>query len=400
MPKRQISLDLCLVMDTTLSMKPWLEEAKTKCLSLFSDIPGEVNKLKPNAELAMRVAFVGYKDIGEDGHLVVCPFSSDSANVITTLNGLKAKGGGDYPEDVAGALESASKLEWSSDYKVMVLILDAPPHGCDYHDLPEKDDRYFSNAAPSIQFVESLAKDRVDFAMVRCGGEGYTSKFSSLCEYKYNEVWSKEVVKSTAGRVPFFKSLELDDSQRIVSQFLSVIVSCSTSSIGASSGGQKFPSILDAVRPVRPSPLPSAPTIPSVEQVFQSVEPANYVLYPNAFFVVRNSTSHSLQLLVFPEIPRYKRKLSNLTLGVGLDGVTAGIGFAPVLDPESKPPMIIPVAPESKLSHENKVYPQTKSGVYVTVCRNDVPGYEGQHVDVGGNHIFVPRGTNLKLYCL
>jgi hypothetical protein len=398
MQKRLISLDLCLVMDTTHSMKPWLEEAKTKCLSLFTDIPVEVNKLKPNAELSMRVAFVGYKDIGEDGHLVVCPFSSDSANVISTLQGLTAKGGGDYPEDVAGALESASKLEWSSDYKVMVLILDAPPHGCDYHDLPEKDDKYFSNAAPAIQFVESLANDRVDLAMVRCGGEGnlYTSKFSSLCEYKYNEVWSKKVTRSTIGRVPFFKSLELDDSEHIVSQFLSVIVSCSTSSIG----GQKLPSILDAVRPVGPSPSPSAPTFPSVEQVFQSVEPANYVLYPNAFFVVRNSTSHTLQLLVFPEIPRHKRKFTNLTLGVGLDGITAGIGFAPVLDPESKPPMTIPVAPESKQFHENKVYPQTKAGVYVTVCRNDVPGYEGQHVDVGGNHVFVPRGTNLKLYCL
>jgi hypothetical protein len=137
-----------------------------------------------------------------------------------------------------------------------------------------------------------------------------------------------------------------------------------------------------------------------VARVFHSIEPANYKLYPEAFFVVRNSTGFSLQLLVFPEIPSIKRTLTHLALGVGLDGVRAAAGFAAVFDPASKPSMVIPVAPASKQEHPNRVYPQTKKGVYVTVCRDDVPGYEGRHVGVGGHHIFIPRGTNLKLYCL
>jgi hypothetical protein len=395
----QISLDLCLTLDITRSMKPYLEEVKKRCISLFTEIPCAVRKLKPNAEFTMRFSFIGYKDIDDDGHLVICPFCSDSRNLITVLEGLKADGGGDFPEDVAGALESASTLEWSSDYKVLLLVLDAPPHGSEYHDLPEEADKYYSNAVPAIRFVEGLAKNRVDFIMVRCGGQEnlYTSKFASLCDFKYNEVWSKEVKKTTMGRVPFFKSLELDQSELIVSQFLNLVVASSVSSIG----GQRLPSILDVIpRDTPAAPLPSAPTLPSVEQVFHSVEPGNFALFPDAFFLVRNSTSHTLQLLVSPKIPKHKRMLTNLALGVGLDGATASIGFAPLVEQEAQPTMVIPVAPEGRADHPHRVYPQTKKGVYVTVCRSDAPGYPGQHVDVGGSHIFVPRGANLRLYCL
>lgn len=379
-------------------MHPYLEEVKRKFTSLFTDIPSEVRKLKPNVELTMRVSFVGYKDVEDDGHLAICPFSSDAASLKTVLEGLQAKGGGDYPEDVAGALEAATRLEWTSEYKVLILVLDAPPHGSEYHDLRQKDDSQFSNAPPTIKFVEGLAKDRVDFIMVRCGGQNnlFTSKFASLCEYTYNQVWSKEVKKTTVGRIPFFKSLELDQSELIVSQFLRLVVASSTSSIG----GQKLPSMLDVLRRDGPAPAPSAPTCPGVEQVFHSVEPADYVVYPDSFFVVRNSTSHTLQLLVFPDMPNHKRVLTDLRLGVGLDGITAGVGFAPVVERDANPTMVIPIAPADKALHDNRVYPQTKKGVYVSVCRNDVPGFEGQNVDVGGSHISVPRGTNLRLYCL
>ncbi len=148
-----------------------------------------------------------------------------------------------------------------------------------------------------------------------------------------------------------------------------------------------------------PAPVPSAPTLPSVEQVFHSVEPANFVLYPDSFFSVRNSTSHTIQLLVFPEMPSHKRVLTDLRLGVSLGGITAGVGFAPVVEHDAKPTMVIPIAPAGKADHANRVYPQTKKGVYVSICRSDVPGFEGQNVDVGGSHISVPRGTNLRLYC-
>jgi hypothetical protein len=99
--------------------------------------------------------------------------------------------------------------------------------------------------------------------MVRCGGEETlsTSEFASLCDFKHNEVWSIYVKKMTVGRVPFFRGLELDRPDPIVSQFPRLLVSSSTSSIG----------VLDALSPAHLDP--SAPPLPSVEQVLHSVEP-------------------------------------------------------------------------------------------------------------------------------
>ncbi len=71
----------------------------------------------------MRAAFVGYKDLGEDQHLVTCPFLSHYDRLFKVLEGLHAKGGGEYPEDVAGALKAVIELDWASDYKVLLLFL-------------------------------------------------------------------------------------------------------------------------------------------------------------------------------------------------------------------------------------------------------------------------------------
>ena len=38
-------------------------------------------------------------------------------------------GGGDRPEDVAGALNEATLLGWTAANKVIFHIADAPPHG-------------------------------------------------------------------------------------------------------------------------------------------------------------------------------------------------------------------------------------------------------------------------------
>ncbi len=76
-----------------------------------------------------RVAFIGYRDFGDAGHLNVTPFTTDVEVCRTAVNSERASGGGDFPEDVAGGLMMASSLPWGErSANFLVLICDAPCH--------------------------------------------------------------------------------------------------------------------------------------------------------------------------------------------------------------------------------------------------------------------------------
>jgi hypothetical protein len=49
----------------------------------------------------------------------------------------KAKGGGDEPEDILGALNKALNLNFVAKTCLIYLITDAPCHGRQYHDLSD-----------------------------------------------------------------------------------------------------------------------------------------------------------------------------------------------------------------------------------------------------------------------
>jgi hypothetical protein len=55
------------------------------------------------------------------------------------LASLRASGGGDGPEDIAGAFEGALEQDWASMTKWAILITDAPCHGKRYHSLKQDD---------------------------------------------------------------------------------------------------------------------------------------------------------------------------------------------------------------------------------------------------------------------
>ena len=49
----------------------------------------------------------------------------------------KPWGGGDVPEDVLGALDTAASFEWGSGTRFVVLMTDAPAHGKDCNNRPD-----------------------------------------------------------------------------------------------------------------------------------------------------------------------------------------------------------------------------------------------------------------------
>ena len=48
-------------------------------------------------------------------------------------------GGGDCPEDLCGGLRAASRLVWTANTRLAVVLTDAPCHGMNYHLEPADD---------------------------------------------------------------------------------------------------------------------------------------------------------------------------------------------------------------------------------------------------------------------
>jgi hypothetical protein len=399
---RSVKLQLCIVLDTTRSMINWLDAAKQSCSKLFTDIPSEVEKLKPHCQLEMSLAIVAYKDVEDKDHPKVSNFATNHGSALQMLETLSGDGGGDYPEDIGGALQKVNGLEWDraiGTYKVLVHFFDAPPHGSDYNDLLPKDDHHHADAAPTAQFVKELAEKRVDYVMIRCGSpvdHRWTTKYAGMCADIYGDVWNDEARSRTRGRMPFVESFELESSLDMAAHLLPIIVSASTCSMG-----QMTPSI---------SILPKADGLASgtvVPKVFSTSIPPkrgwDYVFYPNDFFKVENRTSFDLLLAVFPDVPRHKNEPSSLHFSVDTSGVSAGATFAHILAPLNVPTQRIPVSRSARAEcgaagGGDVVYMQSKKGVYLSICRTDVPGHEGKDLIVGSELAWVKKGTTLVLW--
>ena len=123
-------VEVAFVLDTTGSMTGLIEGAKQRIWS----IARRIAEGRPRPDL--RIALVGYRDIGDAYVTRVHPFTSDMDEVYQSLTSFRAEGGGDGPEHVSAALrEAVETLPWSDRraLRVIFLVGDAPPH-VDYQD--------------------------------------------------------------------------------------------------------------------------------------------------------------------------------------------------------------------------------------------------------------------------
>ena len=118
-------VELAFIVDATGSMSAELEFLKKDFLSVISKVEQQV----PSLDILTSSVF--YRDT-EDDYLV--RHSGFTMNTATTLEFIKAQsldGGGDFPEAVHTALNTAlSELQWSKTARARIafLLLDAPPH--------------------------------------------------------------------------------------------------------------------------------------------------------------------------------------------------------------------------------------------------------------------------------
>jgi hypothetical protein len=123
-------VEVAFVLDTTGSMGGLIEGAKRRIWSIARRI-GE-GRPRP----VLRIALVGYRDLGDQYVTLVHDFSGDMDEVYERLMAFQASGGGDAPEHVSAALAAAvDRLSWSPGraMRVIFLVGDAPPH-VDYQD--------------------------------------------------------------------------------------------------------------------------------------------------------------------------------------------------------------------------------------------------------------------------
>jgi len=131
--ERRPRVEVAFVLDTTGSMGGLIEGAKRRIWS----IARRIGEGRPRPEL--RIALVGYRDLGDLYVTRVHDFSGDMDDVFANLTAFRAEGGGDTPEHVSAAIHDAvHRVSWSKGQamRVMFLVGDAPPH-VDYQDAFE-----------------------------------------------------------------------------------------------------------------------------------------------------------------------------------------------------------------------------------------------------------------------
>ena len=145
-------------MDTTGSMGPWIEACKKQLKDIISQI-----KLKFEY-IAIRVGFIGYKDHCDPDNLdknSIFQFNSNIDIAVNFISKQTASGGGDEPEDIAGALEEACKFDWVAKARYAILVADAPCHGKKYHNCHDS----YPDGDPKKRVPENYIKILAEYGV-------------------------------------------------------------------------------------------------------------------------------------------------------------------------------------------------------------------------------------------
>src|SRR5262245_13169594 len=129
------AVEVAFVLDTTGPMSGLIEGAKRTIWSIATAI------VDTNPDAGSRMGLVAHPDIGDEYATKNVELPTDIQDLYANLLELKARGGGDWPESVNEALDTAvNKMKWSDGgdvRRIVFLVGDAPPH-MDY----EQDTKY------------------------------------------------------------------------------------------------------------------------------------------------------------------------------------------------------------------------------------------------------------------
>ncbi|RYH17411.1 hypothetical protein EON65_28655 [archaeon] len=144
------SLDMVFVLDCTGSMGMYIGDTKNNITAFVTKVQAS------HPSVTVRLAFVGYRDYTEMDRIALMGFTTSIEEFKCTVANQVAHGGGDDAEDVIGALQMASTLDWNSATRILYLIGDSPCHGSEFHDSRCTD--FYPDGDPHLHKVEDILK--------------------------------------------------------------------------------------------------------------------------------------------------------------------------------------------------------------------------------------------------
>ena len=158
------NVELCFMVDATGSMRNYINGVRDS-ISKIIDLLKSANPNPTRDAMKLRLSFVAYRDFKDVNHFEVLDFTDSIENFKEFCAKLRAKGGGDTPEDVFGAFEEAFKLSWSDDFgtKVIFHIADAPCHGKKYHDARDRYPAGDPSNRDETQIFNQICERNIDY---------------------------------------------------------------------------------------------------------------------------------------------------------------------------------------------------------------------------------------------
>jgi hypothetical protein len=119
---REKGLDVVFVIDGTASMDDVIDAVRRDLGALVDTIQGMV----PVA----RIGFVVYRDRSDDKPIEMAPLTASRKKLAAFLQGVRAEGGGDWPESLNLGIGAAwEKMQWRPGAKrLIVFVAGSPPH--------------------------------------------------------------------------------------------------------------------------------------------------------------------------------------------------------------------------------------------------------------------------------
>jgi hypothetical protein len=113
--------DIVILIDTTGSMSPYIEELKQKCVAFSEQLTRQA--------LKHRFALIGFGDTQEGPWVDRHEFSDDVGRFIEAVDNVKRFDGGDFPESALDAIEEALRLPFDeAALRRFYLVTDAKYH--------------------------------------------------------------------------------------------------------------------------------------------------------------------------------------------------------------------------------------------------------------------------------
>ncbi|KAA6416643.1 MAG: MHCK EF2 kinase domain family [Trebouxia sp. A1-2] len=159
-------MDILIMMDCTGSMAWAIASCKRQIKAVLEKVQNDY------PEAMIRVAFIGYKDHGDSNERILLHKFVDKQDISSVeqyVGKIRANGGADGPEDIAGALQTALDLlkdrvqGFRAQTRMIIHFADAPCHGSQYHSMHDDYPGGDPHGLNPEKMLHELASKNVDY---------------------------------------------------------------------------------------------------------------------------------------------------------------------------------------------------------------------------------------------